>query len=122
MKIKTRKKKKSNLVEALDNLDQYKVHAKGRPAKQSGYNGRGLYSYDYTTNKLKRVDVDVMRFYQDENTYVELEANKGWVMARSMCAVDVLAGLVIRGRAINCLELKVVHRKFDKDGEDVTWD
>ena len=112
MKIKTRKK--SRLVEALDDL--------GRPTETEGYVGSGLYRYSYITNKIVELDLDtdLIRFYQDETTYIELSPNKGWLTARGLGAG--LEGLVVRGQASNSLELKVVHRRLDGDGEDVTWD
>lgn len=116
MKIKTRSKKSAPIKRGGRTERDPK-----RPLESVGFEGRGMYSYNYVTNEMELIEEGLtVRFYQGENDYIEFLPNKGYCIARSQG--EGLKRLVIRAQASNWFELKAVQSTLDKDGESTAWD
>jgi len=120
VQIKTRSKKKKK-DSGIKNEGQYKHYPGGRPRETQGFQGRGMYTYDYISNKLVKVEEDEcnIRFYSEEDSYIEFTPNKGYLICQT--GGHSLMQLLVRGRAINCVELKALESVLDKDGEGTVW-
>jgi len=120
VRIKTRSKKKKK-DSGIKNEGQYKHYPGGRSRETQGFQGRGMYTYDYISNKLVKVEEDEcnIRFYSEEDSYIEFTPNKGYLICQT--GGHSLMQLLVRGRAINCVELKALESVLDKDGEGTVW-
>ena len=123
VKIKTRK---SRLTQALDSFGKYNEdfikQKKSRPLEIGGWDGPGLYEYDYVSNQLRKIAADnTVRFYRserDRDNYIEFVSNKKWVIVRALGRG--LRALTLKAQALNWFELASIN-SFTEKGED-NWE
>ena len=124
VKIKTRNR--SRLTKALDTLEGegYQFHRKSRrrPLEIGGWDGPGLYEYDYVSNQLRKIAADnTVRFYRserDSDNYIEFVPNNKWVIVRALGRG--LRALTLKAQALNWFELASIN-SFTEKGED-NWE
>lgn len=120
MKIKTRKKKKPD--RGIVNEGQYKHTPKGRPKELIGFEGQGMYTYDYRSNRAEKIDTTTLtvRFYQTETDYIELDPNKDYLIARSMG--EGLRRITVRAHACNWFELRCIGAPIENEKDRSRWE